>query len=71
MNDYGSGPTADDYRDFGEDLVQFAQRAAAPIVRERVGQLEHQVGQLHTTLNQERVERALIQIRSLPGGGAR
>ena len=60
-----------DYTDPLDQLVDnpgaFVQQIAAPIVNARVGQLEHQVGQLHTTLNQERVQRALDADPQLAG----
>jgi hypothetical protein len=35
-----TGPTPDDIETFGQDLVEFSQRAATPIVDQRVGHLE-------------------------------
>ena len=59
MTDYSTGPTADDYRDFGEDLVDFAQRAAAPVVDRRIGELQRQLTALQNQALQDRVTRAL------------
>ena len=59
MTNYGSGPTAEDIELFGEDLVQFAQRAAAPVVDRRIGELQRQLTALQNQALQDRVTRAL------------
>ena len=58
MTDY-TGPTPDDYRDFGEDLVSFAQRAATPIVQQRTAEIEQQLRETQKEVRQQRIERAL------------
>lgn len=59
MTDYTNGPTADDIEMFGEDLVQFAQRAAAPVVQRRTVELERQLQATQAELRTQRIERAL------------
>lgn len=53
------GPTAEDVELFGQDLVDFTQRATAPGIDRRVAPLENQVARLQAELSQERVQRAL------------
>src|SRR3954468_20045445 len=51
--------TQEDLELFGEDLVGFTQRVAAPVVDQRVGHLERQLGHMQTELAQQRVQAAL------------
>jgi hypothetical protein len=41
-----NGPTREDAELFGQDLIEFSQRAAAPVVREHVAHLERQLGEI-------------------------
>ena len=51
-----TGPTPDDIETFGQDLVEFSQRAATPIVDQRVGHLEQQISEVRASQQRQQLQ---------------
>jgi hypothetical protein len=51
-----TGPTADDIETFGQDLAEFSQRAATPIVDQRVGHLEQQISEVRASQQRQQLD---------------